>query len=89
MDNDQQIQEIFNYRSYLQQSFGIILDEETAAKLWILKYAAIWRLIQNQRADQKKKTSEIFFCNYSKQTSSTWKMRIHLHHYYNTDGFTG
>lgn len=67
MDNDQQIQEIFNYKSYLQQSFGIILDEETAAKLWILKYAAVWRMVQNRRVDQKLKTSEICFCNYSEQ----------------------
>jgi hypothetical protein len=67
MDNDQQIREIFNYKSYLQQSFGIILDEETAAKLWILKYAAIWRMVQNRRVDRKMKTSEIFFCNYSEQ----------------------
>lgn len=68
MDNDQQIREIFNYKSYLQQSFGIILDEETAAKLWISKYAAIWRLVQNQSIDRKRKTSEIIFCNYSEQT---------------------
>jgi hypothetical protein len=71
MDNDQQIREIFNYKSYLQQSFGIILDEETAAKLWILKYAAIWRMVQNQCSSRKQKTSEIFFCNYSDQTEQT------------------
>jgi hypothetical protein len=71
MDNDQQIREIFNYKSYLQQSFGIILDEETAARLWILKYAAIWRMVQNQSISRKQKTSEIIFCNYSEQIKQT------------------
>jgi hypothetical protein len=70
MDNDQQIREIFNYKSYLEQAFGIILDEETAAKLWILKYAAIWRLVQNRRADQKIKTLHNWSGSYSVSNES-------------------
>lgn len=64
MDNDQQIQEIFNYKNYLQQSFGIILDEETAAKLWIVKYAAIWRMVQN-RSVSRQEIGEFRLNNYS------------------------
>ncbi len=65
MDNDQQIREIFNYRDYLKQSFGITLSEETAAKLWILKYAAIWRMVQNRKGDQKIKAQHNWYGSYS------------------------
>ncbi|HEX2958997.1 MAG TPA: hypothetical protein VHO70_19335 [Chitinispirillaceae bacterium] len=68
MDNEKQIREIINYRDYLQHSFGIILDEETAAKLWILKYAAIWRMIQERNDDRNMKIRENFFC-YSEEAS--------------------
>lgn len=70
MDNDQQIQEIINYKDYLQQSFGIFLDEDTAARLWILKFAAIWRMIQERKDNRNMKYSDVFFCNYSEKASS-------------------
>lgn len=57
MDNIDQIKEIITYREYLQSSFGITLDEETAAKLWILKFAAIWRAIQMGKVSPRKQST--------------------------------
>ncbi|MCP4156762.1 MAG: hypothetical protein GY757_54110 [bacterium] len=43
MDNKQQIREIDRYCRYLKVLTGKEINLEAAAKLWISKYAAIWR----------------------------------------------
>ncbi len=43
MDNKQQIKEIQKYRCYLCKSMHKNVDINTAALLWIRKYAKIWR----------------------------------------------
>jgi len=44
MDNKQQIKEIKKYREHLSKSMHKSVDLNTAAELWIRKYAKIWRL---------------------------------------------
>jgi hypothetical protein len=44
MDNKLQIEEIRKYRHYLSQLLGYDIDEDTAAGIWIRKYAETWRL---------------------------------------------
>jgi hypothetical protein len=58
MDNIEQIKEIINYQNYLNSSFGILLDEEPAARLWILKFAAIWRGIQMGKVSSRKLSTD-------------------------------
>ena len=44
MDNLLQIEEIQKYRKYLSSMTGEDVDEETAALIWIGKYAKSWRI---------------------------------------------
>ncbi|HEX3020070.1 MAG TPA: hypothetical protein VHP36_07195 [Chitinispirillaceae bacterium] len=44
MDNLLQIIEIRKYRLYLCKLLNSNIDEEIAARIWIRKYAKIWRL---------------------------------------------
>lgn len=44
MDNILQIREISRYRKYLCNLLKINIDAEIAARIWISKYAEIWRL---------------------------------------------
>jgi hypothetical protein len=70
MDNVEQIREIINYKKYLQNSFGITLDEETVARLWILKYASIWRTIRAGKGNNKEKVHEKMLDFYESGNSS-------------------
>jgi hypothetical protein len=70
MDNVEQIREIINYKNYLQSSFGITLDDETAAKLWILKYASIWRTIRAGNGNNREKVHEKMLDFYESGNSS-------------------
>jgi len=44
MDNILQIVEIHKYRTYLCNLLGEDIDFEISARIWIKKYAEIWRL---------------------------------------------
>lgn len=44
MDNRQQIEEIRNFALHLCRLTGQLIPEELAARIWIRKYAKIWRL---------------------------------------------
>ena len=44
MDNHQQLEEIEKYCRHLIQRTGLEVPAETAAGIWIRKYAKIWRL---------------------------------------------
>lgn len=44
MDNILQIIEIHKYRTYLYNLLGMDIDFEISARIWIKKYAEIWRL---------------------------------------------
>jgi hypothetical protein len=44
MDNEKQVWEISKYRQYLVELIGKNVDRDTAARIWIRKYAKIWRL---------------------------------------------
>jgi hypothetical protein len=50
MDNHIQIEEIRKYRQYLSEILGKDVDEETAARIWVTKYAEIWRMKQDSTA---------------------------------------
>jgi hypothetical protein len=43
MDNYLQIDEIKKYQQFLQQQTGEMIDEESAALLWIRNFAHEWR----------------------------------------------
>ncbi len=47
MDNHIQIEEIRKYRQYLSEILGEDIDEEVAARIWVMRYAEIWRMKQN------------------------------------------
>ncbi|NLL11972.1 MAG: hypothetical protein GX267_01070 [Fibrobacter sp.] len=44
MDNILQIIEIHKYRTYLCNLLGKDIDFEMSARIWIKKYAELWRL---------------------------------------------
>lgn len=44
MDNKKQVLEIKQYRKRLSALLEQDVDENTAARLWIQKYAGIWRI---------------------------------------------
>lgn len=44
MDNEKQVWEIVKYRQYLAELIGKEIDKDVAARIWIRKYAKIWRL---------------------------------------------
>jgi hypothetical protein len=44
MDNPQQIQEIIDYCRHLSRLAGRMINPEIAARIWIRKYARVWRL---------------------------------------------
>ncbi len=46
MDNQEQIKEIMRYRQHLSQITHHDIDQETAALIWVRKYARLWRLVQ-------------------------------------------
>ena len=46
MDNKQQIKEIKKYRNHLCKTMHKDVDLNTAAVIWINKYAKLWRLKQ-------------------------------------------
>jgi hypothetical protein len=43
MDNLEQVRQIRRYRRYLFRATGIVIDPDTAARLWIRRYARLWR----------------------------------------------
>jgi hypothetical protein len=45
MDNQEQIREIMRYRLHLAHITHQEIDLETAALIWIRKYARVWRLV--------------------------------------------
>jgi len=47
MDNQEQIKEIVRYRQYLCRVNNSDVDLETAALLWISKFANAWRKLHN------------------------------------------
>lgn len=49
MDNKQQIKEIKRYRDYLCRIQQRDIDLNTAAHLWVDKYAKLWRLKHETR----------------------------------------
>jgi hypothetical protein len=44
MDNEKQVWEIAKYQQYLADLIGKEIDKDIAARIWIRKYAQIWRL---------------------------------------------
>jgi hypothetical protein len=55
MDNILQIIEIYRYRTYLCNLLGTDIDFEMTARIWINKYAEIWRLkhpIKKENSDE-------------------------------------
>jgi hypothetical protein len=44
MDNIKQIEEILKYYKYLVKIIGKDIDINLAARIWIRKFAKIWRL---------------------------------------------
>ena len=44
MDNTLQLEEIRKYKQYLSMILGRDIDENAAARIWIRKYAKVWRL---------------------------------------------
>jgi hypothetical protein len=44
MDNEKQVWEIARYQHYLAEMIGKDIDKDIAARIWIRKYAKIWRL---------------------------------------------
>jgi len=44
MDNDTQISEIEKYHKFLTGLMGRDIDKNTAARIWIRKYAELWRI---------------------------------------------
>jgi hypothetical protein len=44
MDNEKQVWEIAKYQQYLAELIGREIDKDIAARIWIRKYAKIWRL---------------------------------------------
>ncbi len=47
MDNQEQIKEIMRYREHLSELTHTDIDLNTAALIWVRKYAQIWRLHHN------------------------------------------
>lgn len=47
MDNFIQIKKIREFRQHLSKTTGKEIDMETAARIWVRKYAKIWRLHNN------------------------------------------
>jgi len=47
MDNQEQIREILRYRQYLCRITNADIDLDTAAILWIAKFARAWRKLHN------------------------------------------
>jgi hypothetical protein len=45
MDNQEQIKEIMRYRLHLSRITHHEIDLETAALIWVRKYARVWRLV--------------------------------------------
>ncbi len=43
MDNQEQIREIVKYQQYLARITHTEIDIDTAAQLWIIKFARAWR----------------------------------------------
>jgi len=55
VDNILQIIEIYRYRTYLCNLLGTDIDFEMTARIWINKYAEIWRLkhpIKKENSDE-------------------------------------
>jgi hypothetical protein len=44
MDNEKQVKEITRYQRYLADVVGREIDKNIAARIWIRKYAKVWRL---------------------------------------------
>jgi hypothetical protein len=44
MDNEKQVWEIAKYQQYLAEMIGKEIDKDVAARIWIRKYAKVWRL---------------------------------------------
>ncbi len=49
MDNREQIQEIIRYRKRLSRILNQDVDLETAATIWIRKYAGAWRKLHQYK----------------------------------------
>jgi hypothetical protein len=44
MDNEKQVSEITRYQRYLAELIGKEIDSDIAARIWIRKFAKLWRL---------------------------------------------
>jgi hypothetical protein len=44
MDNEKQVSEITKYQRYLAELIGKEIDSDIAARIWIRKFAKLWRL---------------------------------------------
>ena len=51
MDNEKQVWEIAKYQQYLAELIGKEIDKDFAARIWIRKYARIWRLLHPTSLD--------------------------------------
>lgn len=47
MDNREQIKEIMRYKQYLSRVSHMEVDLETAAQLWVQKFARAWRKLHH------------------------------------------
>jgi len=52
VDNALQIDEIHKYQYHLSQILGREIDEDTAAWIWIRKYAESWRLMHPRKTPE-------------------------------------
>ncbi|MBD3393944.1 MAG: hypothetical protein GF418_17550 [Chitinivibrionales bacterium] len=50
MDNYSQIAAIRRYREHLSRQVGRDIDANVAARLWVRKYARLWRIVHEVRA---------------------------------------
>ncbi|MFW5959607.1 MAG: hypothetical protein ACOCSE_00640 [Chitinivibrionales bacterium] len=44
MDNKKQLKAIIHYKNYLSHLSGHTISLNTAARIWVRKYAELWRL---------------------------------------------